>query len=338
MCVICDFKSESEVEINIHLRKHFGDTAPPRSKRIKADKEEPSRKSCLKCDKTFNTIEAAVEHCKAHRPTDISSFTCIVCLACVNNARLHTHVAEHFRTSPVPLSCQHCQLEFPNEKTLKYHRCPAVRKFKCSKCKMGFKSESRLRFHEDFHITKETYCKTCGKDFKFESRIFLHLAGVHQGERDNPFSCDSCGKTFRWMNALRDHQRTHSEQKPFACGKCNATFRSKGSLRSHLPSHDDTALLHCLRCEYSTSRKQNLLKHVARLHKQVDRSQVGPGLVFYFLLYCPFFDFSLSTTPYVVFVVCTHPDRKESHKRHSLSLFYLLTIILHFLDSTYFTV
>lgn len=286
-CIFCDIASNSKPERDVHLKTHFEgenhrlpnsrDKTKARLQKLLKHKLKTFNKIlvCKKCKETLGNIDEAVEHCIKHRPTNIKSFPCVLCVRRVGKSKLREHVSLHFPmiTKPI-LTCDNCNNLYPDEKTLKYHRCTKLRKYKCTQCNQGFKSEDRLKFHEDFHKNKSTFCDICKKDFKFESRIYLHFAGVHNGIRDKPYCCDVCGKTFTWLTVLNSHKRTHTNERPFKCGKCDARFCNKYSLNGHMPSHDDHPQFYCDKCDYHTGRKQNLQKHVSRFHKEINSSQI----------------------------------------------------------------
>ena len=45
-------------------------------------------------------------------------------------------------------------------------------------------------------------CTTCGKAFKSNSELTVHLR-VHSG--DKPYSCDTCGKAYSGSSGLKKH-------------------------------------------------------------------------------------------------------------------------------------
>ncbi|CAG11444.1 unnamed protein product, partial [Tetraodon nigroviridis] len=64
-----------------------------------------------------------------------------------------------------------------------------------------------------------------------------HLYKVNQEGR---YICQLCQKTFKTINILRTHLKTHSDQKNFSCDLCGISFHTKGSLVRHNRRHTGT--------------------------------------------------------------------------------------------------
>jgi uncharacterized Zn-finger protein len=58
-------------------------------------------------------------------------------------------------------------------------------------------------------------------------------ARIHEPSR--PFQCTypCCGKSYKKVTALRDHEAVHTREKKFHCDLCDMLFVRKCTLKSH---------------------------------------------------------------------------------------------------------
>ena len=50
---------------------------------------------------------------------------------------------------------------------------------------------------------------------------------------DKPYSCSQCGRAFKELSTLQNHERIHSGERPFACETCGKSFRQRVSYLVH---------------------------------------------------------------------------------------------------------
>ena len=76
-------------------------------------------------------------------------------------------------------------------------------------------------------------CLICGKKFKFESAMKVHVKRAHLKIKD--FHCDECDKSFTSKSNLTTHKQTHSGEK-FPCHICGVQLARKINLINHMKS------------------------------------------------------------------------------------------------------
>eukprot|EP00090_Calanus_glacialis_P001226 TRINITY_DN10854_c0_g1_i1.p1 TRINITY_DN10854_c0_g1~~TRINITY_DN10854_c0_g1_i1.p1 ORF type:complete len:251 (+),score=55.83 TRINITY_DN10854_c0_g1_i1:277-1029(+) len=82
-----------------------------------------------------------------------------------------------------------------------------------------------------YHTDEKPYsCPSCGRAFKELSTLQNHER-IHSGER--PFVCETCGKSFRQRVSYLVHRRIHTGVMPYSCQLCDKKFRYKVTQRTH---------------------------------------------------------------------------------------------------------
>lgn len=106
--------------------------------------------------------------------------------------------------------------------------------------------------------------------------VSLHQQ-AHQNSHDSgkvEFACKECDYKCKRIDAMKQHQLRHMEQKPFKCNICGKEYTQKQALEVHLRHHTGQMEGRCELCGREFLTKYSLMLHMKRRHvvKEPDTS------------------------------------------------------------------
>lgn len=171
-------------------------------------------------------------------------------------------------------SCPHCDYKHALDKGMKAHikLChPEEGDYKvCHLCGYKTTTNQNMKLHiSSVHEKQRPWsCDTCHKSFSKKLNRDRHVKVVHKGWI--PYKCQECDKTFKWETSYRDHHRVVHLQHPFKCTVCEATFAQRRSVRTHMRSfHGLSAPSACTQCDQAFENVAVLRKHIKVTHSRV---------------------------------------------------------------------
>lgn len=105
-------------------------------------------------------------------------------------------------------------------------------------------------------------CEICGKSYVSKHTLYYHMK-LHS--QKDIYECLECGKKLLSKNDLRFHMITHTGEKPYKCEYCERCFSHPSNLRRHMDIHKNKRF-YCLLCGKSYSRKGRLKIHIEEKH------------------------------------------------------------------------
>ncbi|XP_044267201.1 zinc finger protein 660-like [Tribolium madens] len=107
-------------------------------------------------------------------------------------------------------------------------------------------------------------CEDCKKTFS-QLRNYKYHRSVHEGTKEFAAKCPECGKNFNDRGYLSSHMKIHRDRKEYACPHCPKRFNQRVAYNMHLRIHTGIKPHECPTCGKSFSRKM-LLKQHQRVH------------------------------------------------------------------------
>lgn len=191
--------------------------------------------NCPECGKAFNKISVLQVHLRSHAGAE-KPFECDRCgRSFSQRANLHRHYQGHIGEKPHP--CHVCMRAFVHKVQLSEHMAQehagaavSGKRFSCRICHQAFAERGHLRQHA------------------VKTHPELHREAVGAiSEADRTHVCDTCGRGYTTLGALRMHMRIHTGD-VLACSFCDKTYVNRALLEQHLRTHTREKAFECRQC------------------------------------------------------------------------------------------
>ncbi|XP_054165369.1 ras-responsive element-binding protein 1-like isoform X2 [Oppia nitens] len=94
-------------------------------------------------------------------------------------------------------------------------------------------------------------------------------------KEESIFKCNKCSLMFKTSNALKRHNRGHTQGgHSYACHLCPYTSLDKSTLVRHLRTHNGERPFQCAICKYAFTTKANCERHVRKRHKKIQKHEI----------------------------------------------------------------
>ncbi|KAH3831005.1 hypothetical protein DPMN_104264 [Dreissena polymorpha] len=128
--------------------------------------------------------------------------------------------------------CAICARGFKHRRNMVYHERTHAGMLPFNCCGVGFSSRRQLQRHRcNVHGDGKNYlCLYCGKEFATKVDLDAHSA---REQRTREIECEICNHKATTRAHLREHLKTHSEEKTHVCHVCKAAYKHISSLYTH---------------------------------------------------------------------------------------------------------
>uniref|UniRef100_A0A131YW12 Zinc finger protein n=1 Tax=Rhipicephalus appendiculatus TaxID=34631 RepID=A0A131YW12_RHIAP len=290
-CPDCSFATYSALQFRQHRATHTG--------------RYPF--SCTLCDRAFTfRFQLTLHMRRQHRPGGP-----LMCPHCprhfIAEDSHRAHVALHGAPHAKGLECTQCKRLYETPRLLEKHQASVhslqATRFTCKVCNKRFRTSSGIVAHRrvahlDSHggtnekatakqaassknwahrpgrkygCSRWKYsCEPCGRFFKFDGSLRAHRVFFHgiEGKTAEEKLCPECGKAFQTELSLAMHLRTHTQEVNFKCSVCSKIYRSRCSLKKHIATaHRSSLRVFCAVCNRGFLSHASMLLHVKFAHK-----------------------------------------------------------------------
>ncbi|XP_052861521.1 zinc finger protein 883-like [Anopheles cruzii] len=241
--VVKEINIETNAELNVAVVRKRGNTG--------AKKRHHTRTSARRCFK--------------NRDEGSSQLRCRKCkfvAASSESFQLHT---ENHQKLPKPVLCKRCNLKFDSQKELKSHKHSEHRDYICDSCGMSFAVKFSLDEHRKRHEPVRPYkCEYCPLEYYTKAEKHFHVRQVHL--KTYEVKCKECGLRFKHNAELKQHSKSHTNQRWYECAQCGSSFKSHTHLNRHVKGVHELQRHQCEHCSMSYCRRDKLRMHIEKKH------------------------------------------------------------------------
>lgn len=221
-CNLCDFKSDSKNELEVHFKSHDG---------------------------LFKKEISMVENTESQTEFQCSKSTelpLLGCCSCSFQTRLISVLEEH-RNSHLKISLSGIKEEVKpddtdsvdKKKSPSYPLPIVIRPLVCVVCDYKAKDQndldqhnSTIHYYRNLQTESEFPCLFCNYEGRTKTELKTHYYKIHS--KDKLFKCHLCQFRTGFQDQLSSHIRSiHTGEKPFACKICEFKSASKQGLYYH---------------------------------------------------------------------------------------------------------
>jgi len=133
------------------------------------------------------------------------------------------------------MSDEWSQATFPNASMVE-GTSPNELSFPCDQCEETFQSSKKLMVHVRKADNHKPICKACDKSFDNFDNMRIHKRKYHYEPSEFvQFVCDSCGKSCKTKDLLRDHWNfVHKVEPGLNCNLCGRSCQNMLKLKRHM--------------------------------------------------------------------------------------------------------
>ena len=242
---------------------------------IKSIHQKLKSHKCSECEKTFSQKLALQLHIKIVH-LNMELFKCEYCDKTFSQKVALEQHEKIIHLNIKPFKCEYCQHSFGLKSDLKKHVNGVHEKIrhKCEYCDSSFSQKPQLKnhvskMHPDGHQTDLiNKCVECGKVFKSNSSLQLHVNMVHL--KLKPFKCQYCEHTSGYKQALQKHIKNVHSNFTNKCVECGNMFSTKYTLQKHMNTvHMKLKPYKCQYCDYTSGKGNNVTLHENAVHLKI---------------------------------------------------------------------